>query len=713
MKSMLKLSAVTVAILSASATAGDLKPLTEGLIEQNVTKVTKSEFSQWYAKQQKEQRSEKTDQIIVKFKSPAVLEQIKNAELNNVSFKGDKAASVKGKEASATSVMRMMSASAGAPLSFVKAMSSDTAVMKIGAERALEHVAFLTRALSRNSLIESVEADPRRYPLMQNSPWGLADVQADQLPDAAAGNVTVCVVDSGYERANPDLPSGNHITGTNDVGTGNWWQAGGSHGTHVAGTIAALNNDFGVEGVLPNNNVNLHIIKVFNENGYAYSSDLVSAVQACQTAGADIVNLSLGSAASSAAERNSFQAFSDAGMLLIAAAGNDGNATHSYPASYDSVVSVAAVDEGNQHANFSQFTNQVELAGPGEAILSTVAGDGRQGYITYGAVEVGDDRVSPHTRFAPNAAGTGFQVTNFNGSVQGDLAACNRNGDVYNCGDMRNKICVVERNGNQIGSTYPEINGAKACADAGAIGVVMYSNAERPGLQNPFLVDRAVDLAAIPTASVNRELGQQLVAAAGTNATLEIAGNRDYAYYNGTSMATPHVAGVAALVWSNNRECTGEQVRAALRETAIDLDVAGRDDRTGHGLVQARAASDFLAANNCGVADNNNGGGNPGNNGDVTVFANQLAGQGSWVNFTYDVPAGASNLNFTISGGVGDADLYVRYGQQPTTAAYDCRPFRAGSEETCTFAAPQQGLYFIGLRAFSAFNGVTLTASYE
>lgn len=711
MNKNIRLSAISLALMSLSATAAaaELTAVKNSAVEQNVTTVEKSAFSQWYASEQSQKRSAMTDQIIVNFKSKAMLDQLKAGEagLSSLQNKGE-SVSRKGELTSAKAMMRAMSASAGAPLSFVKAMSSTSAVMKIGKERSLESVAFLSRALSRNSMIESVEADPRRYPLAQNSPWGLADVQADLLSDSAAGNITVCVVDSGYERVNPDLPSGSNVSGTNDSGTGNWFEAGGSHGSHVAGTIAAMNNDFGVQGVLPNNNVNLHIIKVFNEQGYAYSSGLVAAVQACQDAGADVVNMSLGGPSFNSAENSGLAALANSGMLLIAAAGNDGDSTHSYPASYDSVVSVAAVDENNQHANFSQFTNQVELSGPGEAILSTVAGDGRQGYIAYGSTTVGDDRVAPHTRFTPS--GSSFSVNNYNGSATGQLASCTVSGSSHVCGDMSGKICVVERIGNQIGSTYPDFDAAKACADAGAAGIVVYSNSERPGLQNPFMVDRDVALSTTPTVSVNRELGQQLVAAAGTTATLDVLGNRDYDYYNGTSMATPHVAGVAALVWSNNRTCTADQVRTALKETAIDLDSAGRDDRTGYGLVQAKAASDYLAANNCGTGS---GGGTGGGTGDTSVVENLSASRNNWLNYTYDVPAGSSSLTVSIAGGTGDADLYVRFGQQPTTSSYDCRPFEVGNNETCSFNNPTAGTHHIGIRAYSTFSGVTLTASYE
>ena len=76
------------------------------------------------------------------------------------------------------------------------------------------------------------------------------------------------------------------------------------------------------------------------------------------------------------------------------------------------------------------------------------------------------------------------------------------------------------------------------------------------------------------------------------------------------------------------------------------------------------------------------------------------------------VPSGATNLQIGISGGTGDADLYVRFGSQPTTSSYDCRPYRSGNSETCTFSAPQAGTYFILIRGYSAYSGVTLRASY-
>lgn len=77
------------------------------------------------------------------------------------------------------------------------------------------------------------------------------------------------------------------------------------------------------------------------------------------------------------------------------------------------------------------------------------------------------------------------------------------------------------------------------------------------------------------------------------------------------------------------------------------------------------------------------------------------------------VPAGAKNLVIQISGGIGDVDLYVKFGQVPTTASYDCRPFAVGNEETCTFPTPTAGTYHVMLRGDSQYSGVTLAATYH
>jgi serine protease len=518
--------------------------------------------------------------------------------------------------------------------------------------------------------------------------------------------MTVCIIDSGYEQTNPDL-NANNASGTNNSGTGNWYQNGGSHGTHVAGTIAGVNNSEGVVGILPSTNVNLHIVKVFNESGWGYSGDLSDAVDTCVNNGAKVINMSLGGSGSSNTEKNALQAAADTGVLLIAASGNDGNSTMSYPASYDSVMAVGALDSNNQHAEFSQYTSQVEISAPGEAILSTVAGDGRLGFITAGSTTYGNDNVVPQTHYIQSNGD--YVVSNVNGSANGVLASCTISGSSYSCTNVNGNICLAERNDNQKGSNYPEINPAKACADAGASAVIVYSDSTRPGLQNPFLVDANTDVT-VPTVSVSRTLGQQLMSQLGTNASVTINGSQDYAYYNGTSMATPHVAGVAALVWSNNINCTADDVRSALKNTAVDLATAGRDDKTGFGLVQAKAASDALSSS-CG-GDTTEPPTPPTGNVLENGIAKTNLDSSTELSFTMEVPVGATELNFAMAGGTGDADLYVKFGSAPTSSSYDCRPYAGGNSEACPIASAQAGTYYVKVVAYSAYTGVNLTGSF-
>jgi xanthomonalisin len=89
------------------------------------------------------------------------------------------------------------------------------------------------------------------------------------------------------------------------------------------------------------------------------------------------------------------------------------------------------------------------------------------------------------------------------------------------------------------------------------------------------------------------------------------------------------------------------------------------------------------------------------------------ATSGNWTSdYTLVVPSGATNLKFQISGGTGDADLYVRLNATPTTSSYTCRPYLTGNSETCTFSAPTAGTYHVRINAYTTFSGVTLTPSY-
>ena len=93
---------------------------------------------------------------------------------------------------------------------------------------------------------------------------------------------------------------------------------------------------------------------------------------------------------------------------------------------------------------------------------------------------------------------------------------------------------------------------------------------------------------------------------------------------------------------------------------------------------------------------------------------NIAVSQGQWQRYTQDLYSGATDLKVTISGGSGDADLYVRHGAQSTSSAYDCRPWKNGNSETCNFPSPAKGTWHLDVYGYSSASGVTMhmTANY-
>jgi subtilisin family serine protease len=420
-------------------------------------------------------------------------------------------------------------------------------------------------ALRRRADIEAIEPDHPRYPMAQVQPYGIAMVQAPQVwPTTTGGNgIDVCVIDSGIHAAHEDF-AGLSLSGYASPGQ-SWNTDTCGHGSHVAGTIAARDNTSGVVGVAKGN-VGIVSIKVFDgaSCGWSYSSTLVNAAQRCQALGAKVINMSLGGGGSSTTERNAFQSLYDQGMLSIAAAGNGGTTQLSYPASYDSVVSVAAIDSSKALASFSQRNSQVELAAPGVGVLSTV----------------------PQVSATLTSGGSSFIVAALDGSVQRAVSGALADGGRCTAsGAWSGRVVLCERGDISFGAKVTN------AAAGGAAGVVIYNNVDG-GFSGTL-----GSTSAIPAVSAARADGLQLLGALGAQASLSTVPDSQgngYAYYDGTSMATPHVAGVAALVWSANPAWTNVQIRQALAATAEDLGSAGRDTSFGWGLVQAGAALSHL-----------------------------------------------------------------------------------------------------------------------
>jgi serine protease len=340
---------------------------------------------------------------------------------------------------------------------------------------------------------------------------------------------------------------------------------------HATGTIAALDNDVGVVGVCPG--CNLHIVRVFGEDGeWAYSSTLVNAAVKCKDAGANIISMSLGGNDFSRIENKVFENLWEDNILLVAAAGNDGNKELSYPASYESVMSVAAIDEHSVIADISQQNADVEISAPGVGVESSVMMG--SGYVA----------------FLNTADGSTYDATNMEGSelkvLQAELFDCGF-GDAV-CTGATGMICLMQRGGNITFSVKVE-----NCHNGGGIGAVVFNN--EPG---PFSGTLGDDWTINTTAyAVTDEIGSELLGLVGTGTVVTFDGFKtNYDAKDGTSMATPHVAGVAGLVWSYDSTKSAQDIRNVLTATALDLGTAGRDNAYGFGLVHACDAAQALGA---------------------------------------------------------------------------------------------------------------------
>ncbi|MDP9483224.1 MAG: S8 family serine peptidase, partial [Chloroflexota bacterium] len=189
-----------------------------------------------------------------------------------------------------------------------------------------------------------------------------------------APSVVVAVIDTGVDLGHPDLAGVTVVAPRNETFNTTDVTDEIGHGTHVTGTIfARTDNATGIAGIAPASA--LMPIKVLDGAGSGFFSDVLDGVDWARTHGADVINLSLGSALSPeqiALFQPTFSAARAAGILVVAAAGNSANAMMYYPAGLNGVVSVAAVDALDVEAEFSTFNRAVDLAAPGVETLSTV-----------------------------------------------------------------------------------------------------------------------------------------------------------------------------------------------------------------------------------------------------------------------------------------------------------------------------------------------------
>lgn len=264
-------------------------------------------------------------------------------------------------------------------------------------------------ALSKNPNIAFIEPDAKAQILADEIPWGISRIDATRAQSSGfTGNgIKVAVLDTGIDYNHPDLKA-NYLGGYDFVNADNDPMDDHSHGTHVAGTVAALNNEIGVLGAAPH--AGLYAVKVADSSGSCSYSNIIAGINWAVNNNANIITMSLGGTSSSSTLQNACDSAYSKGVVLVGAAGNSGGAVI-YPAAYSSVIAVSAVDSTNTSPSWSCYGPQVELAAPGVSIKSTMPG-GLYGYKS------GTSMATPHVTgtvallISTDIAGTAYDANN-------------------------------------------------------------------------------------------------------------------------------------------------------------------------------------------------------------------------------------------------------------------------------------------------------------
>lgn len=200
-------------------------------------------------------------------------------------------------------------------------------------------------------------------------PWGVRHIKAPQAWGTTTGQrVHVGVIDTGVDFHHPDLHH-SLMRGINLIHRGLPPYDDNGHGTHIAGTIAAANQIYGIIGVAPR--AVIHPVKAFDENGSAFVSDIIQGIDWCVRHGMKIINMSFGMKTRSKSLLNAVTNAYHAGVTIVASSGNDAkHKSVDYPARYLQTISVGAIDRTRKIAPFSNRGRYVDIYAPGDKIVS-------------------------------------------------------------------------------------------------------------------------------------------------------------------------------------------------------------------------------------------------------------------------------------------------------------------------------------------------------
>src|SRR5580765_85268 len=418
--------------------------------------------------------------------------------------------------------------------------------------------------------------DPRLTDL-----WGLRKISAPAAWNVTTGSsaVTVAVVDTGVATDHPDLAP-NIVPGWDFVQNDAAPRDFNGHGTHVAGTIGARgDNGLGVAGV--NWRVGLMPVRVLDGSGTGSNANVAAGFAYACAHGADVVNASLGGTSYSQAMRDAIASPACANTLFVVAAGNDGISDDrypTYPCNYGAapvdlpnVICVAATDSTDALASFSNFGSSVDLAAPGVAIASTwpayetLATEGFDDLASWTASSVGG---LPFGLSPLHVSGSSSAADSPNGpySPNSDTWLVRRSSMASLTGHLGCRLFYDLRLDAQATHGYFYV--------LGSVAGQQFAGSPWTGSTGGSFVPLSTDVSALdgsPTLVPALRFvsdGMALVGDGGEVDDLSLAclkpAAESYSTISGTSMATPHVAGVAALVKAAHPSYTVLQVKAAI-----------------------------------------------------------------------------------------------------------------------------------------------------
>ncbi|MBD3654404.1 S8 family serine peptidase [Kangiella sp.] len=488
-----------------------------------------------------------------------------------------------------------------------------------------------------------------------NATWGIDRVDQRDLP--LSGSYTYNTTASNVNAYIIDTGilnshsefGGRSVSGIDTVDNDSDATDCNGHGTHVAGTVGG--STYGVA-----KSVNLIGVRVLNCQGSGTNSGVVAGIDwvANNHVKPAVANMSLGGGASSATD-NAVANLVASGVTVVVAAGNDNSDACNYsPAREPSAITVGSTASNDSRSSFSNYGSCLDIYAPGSSITSAWH-DGGTNTIS------GTSMASPHVAgvaalyLADNPSATPSQVDS---AIEG-------------------------------AATTGKVTDAKT----GSPNLLLYSLFDSSTPPPSNTLENGVSVTFSGASGSETDFTFEVPSDA-TSVSFDMSGGSGDADLYVKFGSAPTTSSYDCRPYKNG-----------------NTESCNFTAQTGTYYVMVRGYTSYSNVNL--VATHDGGGTNPPPAGGSATVTDISASTGTWKHYYIDIPAGMSSLDVQISGGTGDADLYVRKGAQPTSSTYDCRPYKTGNNESCSFSNPGEDRWYISLYAYDAYSGVTLQVDWQ